>query len=341
MSRLVAYASSDEDDGLEETPTVQVSWQCETVIVSLRSPSLHQESAPAVDAKVAALLDPSGEASLAPTSLEAKTIASEPPAEPQLGPEVGPEVGPSLPPPDGATLAEERYPSAEAEADADASRQDLSPYTTERNLVHSLTLPSVADTDVPPSPPGSPPPGLAALNKKFDAFLALKRRQGTHFNARLQASTAARNPAMMDKLLRFVGMETDVPPPAAHWVPPPVPAPAAGGEAEGETRAGGEQQQEGGETVWAGAAQYATTLPAELWDPAAFPGWAFKDALRKAQEKGQKERARKQGESVDFVPAGNGFVSATASRSGSQAGTPGMSASAGPATGKRKSRFDK
>jgi hypothetical protein len=252
----------------------------------------------------------------------APVAVASPSAAPQ-GPELGPEVGPSLPPLHEAARA---YDTDEID-DVDSNRPPLSPYSAERSLLHSLTLPSVPNTDIPPSPRGTPPPGLDALNKKFDTFLDLKRKQGTHFNGRLKGSAAARNPAMMDKLLRFVGIETDVPPPATDWIP-------YGSETTGPPEGNPEKE------VWAGAAQYATTLAADLWDPSVFPGWTFKDALRKAQEQGQKERARKQGESVDFVPAGNGFVSAAASQSGSRAGTPGMASSSAQATGKRKSRFD-
>lgn len=78
-----------------------------------------------------------------------------------------------------------------------------SPYTTTRNIIHDLTLPTVPDLDIPPSPPGSPPPGL---NKKFEQFLALKK-QGVHFNAKLENSAALKNPSVMDKLMGFVGVE--------------------------------------------------------------------------------------------------------------------------------------
>lgn len=59
--------------------------------------------------------------------------------------------------------------------------------------------------DIPPSPPGSPPP---ATNKKFAQFLELKRK-GVHFNAKIESSTALRNPGLMDKLLGFTGLDAD------------------------------------------------------------------------------------------------------------------------------------
>ncbi|KAG6186170.1 hypothetical protein E4U36_000820 [Claviceps purpurea] len=42
-----------------------------------------------------------------------------------------------------------------------------------------------------------------ATTKKFQQFLHLKR-QGTHFNSKLESSTALRNPSLTDKLLSFV-----------------------------------------------------------------------------------------------------------------------------------------
>ncbi|KFG87752.1 hypothetical protein MANI_112613 [Metarhizium anisopliae] len=77
-----------------------------------------------------------------------------------------------------------------------------SPYTTTRSLIHDLTLPSVPNLDIPPSPPGSPPPQTSS---KFQQFLTLKR-QGTHFNSKLEQSAALRNPSLTDKLLSFVDL---------------------------------------------------------------------------------------------------------------------------------------
>lgn len=146
----------------------------------------------------------------------------------------------------------------------------LSPYSTNRNLIHTLTLPTVPNMDIPPSPPGSPSSSAAqaALTAKFDKFLELKRKKGTHFNARIADSHALKNPPLMDKLLGFVGVGVSF---------------------------------EDGSTE--GTQQYATTLPTELWDPAAFPEWAYRGQLRKTQEKLQKERGRERGDAVHFVPA--------------------------------------
>jgi hypothetical protein len=55
------------------------------------------------------------------------------------------------------------------------------------------------------------------------------------------------------------------------------------------------------------AGQYATTLPKVLWNPDAFPEYAYKEELAKSQQrilkKKEDEKARGQRESVDFVPA--------------------------------------
>ncbi len=102
----------------------------------------------------------------------------------------------------------------------------------------------------------------------------------------------------MDKLLGFVGVETSF---------------------DNEQPKPGEGPEQ----------QYATTLPKEIWDPAALPAWAYKTPLRRAQERAAKERERRAGEPVEFVPASAG---------GSRSGTPGTVAPV--VTGKRKTRFD-
>lgn len=178
-------------------------------------------------------------------------------------------MGPSLPPAEEA----EAYPEPEGEAmdqtpdpdvQADPLQPPSSPYSTSRSLIHTLTMPTVANLDIPPSPPpGSPSSDAAqaALTAKFDNFLELKRKKGVHFNARIADSHSFKNPAQTDKLLGFVGMDA------------------------------------------AGTEQYETVLPKELWDPASFPEWAYRKDLRKTQEKVQKERGRREGEAVQFVPA--------------------------------------
>ncbi|KAG5939053.1 hypothetical protein E4U53_007900 [Claviceps sorghi] len=156
MAGLVAYASSDEEDGT--APQI--------------SPSKHQQTSQA----------------------QAQSI-------------IGPiPLGPSLPPPDANTNAlPEPLPSpspSPSNEDAAAINAPSSPYSSTRALMHDLTLPSVPNLAIPSSPPGSPPP---ATNKKFQQFLHLKRK-GTHFNTRLESSTALRNPSLTDKLLSFVDL---------------------------------------------------------------------------------------------------------------------------------------
>jgi len=67
-------------------------------------------------------------------------------------------------------------------------------------------------------------------------------------------------------------------------------------------------------------AQYASTLPRDLWNPDAFPEWAYKEGLAKSQQqvlkRKEEEKLRGQRESVDFVPA-------AASGESSRSGTPG------------------
>lgn len=112
----------------------------------------------------------------------------------------------------------------------------------------------------------------------------------------------------MDKLLAFVGVET------------------TDFESPGVAAAAGQQ--------------YETTLPKEVWDPTALPGWAYKTPLRRAQERAAKERERRAGERVEFVSAG--AVAAVGEVVvGDRTGTPGTGMGTVPAvTGKRKTRFD-
>ena len=65
--------------------------------------------------------------------------------------------------------------------------------------------------------------------------------------------------------------------------------------------------------------QYSSTLPKELWDPAGFPNWGYKEELAESQQEfvkqQAKERAKVQRESIEFV-------SASASGDSSRVGTP-------------------
>ncbi|KAL2215667.1 nucleophile aminohydrolase, partial [Thermoascus aurantiacus ATCC 26904] len=64
-------------------------------------------------------------------------------------------------------------------------------------------------------------------------------------------------------------------------------------------------------------AQYATSIPPELWDVSALPTWGFKEELLKSQQeirrKAEEKRAAGQRESIEFVPA---EITAGSSRGG-------------------------
>ena len=205
-------------------------------------------------------------------------------------PTSAPLMGPSLPHPEPPDDNSNAVSNASAGLPQPPARPS-SPYSANAALLRDLTLPPVPDLAIPPSPPGTPPPPVEVLTKKFDTFLDLKRTKGTHFNARLAQSSRLTNPAVMDKLLAFVGVETAFPD-------------------DGEAAAAGRGDP---------AAQYATTLSAGVWNPAAFPEWAFRGALKESAEAAARERARGRGEAVEFVKATEGGGE---SRGGSRSGTP-------------------
>lgn len=106
---------------------------------------------------------------------------------PSDAPVAGPQLGPSIPtdPPDSEANGIDETPQ--------------SPYSSSRQAIRNLTLPPVANFDIPPSPPGSPPPGSS---EKFARFLELKKK-GVHFNEKLESSSALRNPSLLQKLREF------------------------------------------------------------------------------------------------------------------------------------------
>lgn len=74
-------------------------------------------------------------------------------------------------------------------------------------------MPTVPDFDIPASP--SPPArnseeaaALAATTKKFERFLELKK-QGVHFNQRLENTASLRNPSLLPKLMEFAGISKE------------------------------------------------------------------------------------------------------------------------------------
>ena len=153
-----------------------------------------------------------------------------------------------------------------------------SPYSVNRALTRDLTLPTLPNYDIPPSPPGSP---VASTNAKFKHFLDLKK-QGVHFNQKLANSSALKNPSLMQKLMDFSDIDE--------------------------------------------AGQYASTLSKELWNPDAFPEYAYKEELVKSQQKisrrKEEEKLRGPREGVDFVPA-------SCTEPSSRSGTPGVGGKGG------------
>ncbi|KAK3902465.1 hypothetical protein C8A05DRAFT_33843 [Staphylotrichum tortipilum] len=312
---LVQYDSSDEDEDVQ-SPAESTSPN------PTAKPSLSSTQTPPTPAVPSA--PPVAPASLPIPVTAATASTASPPAPgpapgPASDPTLGPVLGPSRPPPTTQQTAE---PSEEIDLsflDPTTTTTDTtgdpprSPYTTTRALLRDLTLPTHAELSIPPSPPGSPPPGHAALTTKFDTFLRLKRTQGVHFNERLAGARGMANPATADKLLSFVGLGS---PPSA-------------GEGREEDDGGGGGGGCGGDAEAVGRG-YATVLGAEVWDPACFPAWAYKGALRREQERGRKERERGRGEKVEFVKGGV----VGGEDAGRREGTPGVGG------GKRKGRWD-
>ncbi|KAL8895503.1 MAG: hypothetical protein Q9192_003592 [Flavoplaca navasiana] len=135
----------------------------------------------------------------------------------------------------------------------------LSAYSERRATIRNLTLPTIFDLEIPPSPPGSPSP---EISQKFEYFMQLKK-QGLHFNEKLGGSSALKNPLLLHKLMSSAGLRE--------------------------------------------ADQYATPLPKCLWNPKAFPAWAYDEALIRSEQdlmsRKEDENTRKQRDRVNFIPA--------------------------------------
>ncbi|KAF2769831.1 hypothetical protein EJ03DRAFT_271433 [Teratosphaeria nubilosa] len=74
-------------------------------------------------------------------------------------------------------------------------------------------MPTVPNFSIPDSPPpdhsnSEEAAQLAATTKKFERFLELKK-QGVHFNQRLQNSSSLRNPSLLPKLMEFAGVSRE------------------------------------------------------------------------------------------------------------------------------------
>ncbi|KAF7712719.1 Uncharacterized protein PECH_006773 [Penicillium ucsense] len=169
MLGLGAYESSSEDeDRVRSSPEP--------------SSAVHREAA-----NCATIANSTSKASKAESiPAQADSTVSEPPNGPVLGPESGP------------------APMNDIQSPGDRSTSGRSsPFSSTRALVHDLTLPPVPNLNIPPSPPGSP---NAALNAKFEHFLALKK-QGVHFNAKLASSSSLRNPSLLKKMMEHAGIK--------------------------------------------------------------------------------------------------------------------------------------
>lgn len=101
----------------------------------------------------------------------------------------GPVIGPTIP---------SDAPVSELQEE-DTGMAPQSPYSANRALLRDLTLPTLPNYDIPPSPPGSP---VESTNAKFKHFLNLKK-QGLHFNEKLAKSSALKNPSLVQKLMDF------------------------------------------------------------------------------------------------------------------------------------------
>jgi hypothetical protein len=156
-------------------------------------------------------------------------------------------------------------------------------------MIQNLTLPTVPNFNIPPSPPGSPP---RKSTQKFAQFLELKQK-GQHFNQRLENSSVVRDPNHSSKLMDFASVcnvAANTPAPLANF------------------------------SQITDEDQYASTLSEGLSVPVTWPNWAHGDALNASQKKITKakesERSRVPRGSVDFVPARGGTSSGTVTPAG-------------------------
>ncbi|KAF6844746.1 HCNGP-like protein [Colletotrichum musicola] len=189
MAGLVGYASSDEEEDEVQEPIpqkVQSLTLTHFRLTSAQDDVKPSQPSPPLEQEIQESLPPE----------DGLTIED--------GITIGPiqqhsvPLGPSLPTVDAQPLQGPSAPDSGLNDQAPSS-----PYTASRALLRDLTLPPVPNFDIPPSPPGSPPP---ALSTKFTQFLDLKKK-GVHFNAKLAQSTALRNPSLTDKLMGFVDLD--------------------------------------------------------------------------------------------------------------------------------------
>ena len=173
----VNYESSDEEEALPATPA-----KVSLVHVSRRTSIATNIELANVPVTVATAAAPEVLPQPAPPK------ATPPSPAPINGPAQGPTVSP---PPADNDIAGDVPPG--------------SPYTSSRAIIQNLTLPTIPNFDIPPSPPGSPP---QRATKKFAQFLQLKEK-GQHFNQRLESSSVLRDPGHLQKLMDFAGISEE------------------------------------------------------------------------------------------------------------------------------------
>ncbi|KAL2072476.1 hypothetical protein VTL71DRAFT_11819 [Oculimacula yallundae] len=164
MAGLVSYASSDEEDHMEvEVPKTNVD-----EISPSRNHTNGHQSEPQQNGST-----------LQPTLPESEV------------PIVGPALGPSADDPEVQSLMKEE--------NEEQTMVPQSPYSANRALLRNLTLPSLPNYDIPPSPPGSP---SESTNAKFKQYLELKKKD-IHFNEKLAKSSVFKNPSLTQTLMTF------------------------------------------------------------------------------------------------------------------------------------------
>ncbi|KAF9730574.1 hypothetical protein PMIN06_006557 [Paraphaeosphaeria minitans] len=118
---------------------------------------------------------------------------------------IAPSPNEKVPTPTALPEGPSQGPSAIPQTGYDEPTEDASPgsrYTSNRLMIQNLTLPTVPNLNIPPSPPGSPP---RRSTEKFTRFLELKKK-GQHFNQRLENSSVVRDPNHSKKLMDFASI---------------------------------------------------------------------------------------------------------------------------------------
>ncbi|KAI9650128.1 serine/threonine protein kinase [Ciborinia camelliae] len=180
MAGLVDYGSSDEEGSVhEDIPQKSSNTAESTLFINSNTNGTTKDVQP--------------HATKLPPAENSRIIAL--PSNPKSD---APLVGPQLGPAEATGL-----PELEDVMNEERDGEPQSPYSANRALLRDLTLPTVPNYDIPPSPPGSP---MASTNAKFKHFLELKK-QGTHFNEKLAKSAALKNPSLMQKLMDFADID--------------------------------------------------------------------------------------------------------------------------------------